>query len=155
MTSPSGPPAEADPPQRVSTFELFFDLVFVFTITQLTSSLARDVTLAAAGRLLLVFGVLWWMYGGYAWLTNERTPSLAPERLLLLVGMAGFLVIGLSVPHAFGPAGSRGRRAQPGSLAAWPVSVAVASGAVIALLTVVVAAALTLERRAERATVEA
>ena len=109
MTSPSGPPAEADPPQRVSTVELFFDRVFVFTITQLTSSLARDVTLAAAGRLLLVFGVLWWMYGGYAWLTNERTPSLAPERLLLLVGMAGFLVIGLSVPHAFGPAGSRGR----------------------------------------------
>lgn len=78
-------------PQRVSTLELFFDLVFVFTITQLTTTLAENVTLAAAGRLLLVFGVLWWMYGGYAWLTNARTPTRATERLLLLLGMAGFL----------------------------------------------------------------
>ena len=109
MTSPSGQAAAADPPQRVSTLELFFDLVFVFTITQLTSSLADDVTPAAAGRVLLIFGVLWWMYGGYAWLTNERTPARAPERLLLLVGMAGFLVIGLSIPHAFGPLGEHGR----------------------------------------------
>jgi low temperature requirement protein LtrA len=107
--SPGGDPAEAEPPQRVSTLELFFDLVFVFTITQLTSTLAGSVTVPAAGRLLLVFGVLWWMYGGYAWLTNARTPSAPPERLLLLLGMAGFLVIGLSIPHAFGAAGAHGR----------------------------------------------
>jgi low temperature requirement protein LtrA len=109
VTSPSAQAPTADQPQRVSTLELFFDLVFVFTLTQLTSYLARDVTLASAGRVLLIFGVLWWMYGGYAWLTNTRTPSLAPERLLLLLGMAGFLVIGLSIPHAFGAAGSHGR----------------------------------------------
>jgi low temperature requirement protein LtrA len=108
VTSQNGQAPEADLPHRVSTLELFFDLVFVFTITQLTSYLARDVTLAAAGRVLLVFGLLWWMYGGYAWLTNTRTPSRAPERLLLLLGMAGFLVIGLSVPHAFGADGSHG-----------------------------------------------
>ena len=108
VTSPSGQAPPADRPQRVSTLELFFDLVFVFTITQLTSYLARAVTLAAAGQVLLVFGLLWWMYGGYAWLTNARTPSRAPERLLLLLGMAGFLVIGLSIPHAFGANGSHG-----------------------------------------------
>jgi low temperature requirement protein LtrA len=89
------------PPLRVSTLELFFDLVFVFTITQLTGVLAGDLTAGGALRVLLVFGVLWWMYGGYAWLTNARTPRQLPERLLLLLGMAGFLVIGLALPHAF------------------------------------------------------
>ena len=92
-----------DAPLRVSTLELFFDLVFVFTITQLTSLLARDgVTGADALQVLLIFGVLWWMYGGYAWLTNTRTPSRTPERLLLLLGMAGFLIVGLAIPEAFG-----------------------------------------------------
>jgi low temperature requirement protein LtrA len=91
----------ADLPLRVSTLELFFDLVFVFTITQLTGVLARDLTAVGALRVLLIFGVLWWMYGGYAWLTNARTPAALPERLLLLLGMAGFLVIGLAIPQAF------------------------------------------------------
>jgi low temperature requirement protein LtrA len=104
MTSPS-----ERLPVRVSTLELFFDLVFVFTITQLTSLLARDVSFATAGRVLLVFGVLWWMYGAYAWLTNSRTPVQTPERLLLLLGMAGFLIIGLAIPQSFGTPASHGR----------------------------------------------
>ena len=108
MTSPPAQ-TDSDLPLRVSTLELFFDLVFVFTITQLTSMLARDISFAAAGRVLLIFGLLWWMYGGYAWLTNTRTPSRAPERLLLLVGMAGFLIIGLAIPDAFGSSGTHGR----------------------------------------------
>ena len=106
------PPEQRDSagvPLRVSTLELFFDLVFVFTITQLTSVLARDMSFAAAGRVLLIFGVLWWMYGGYAWLTNTRAPARAPERLLLLLGMAGFLIIGLAIPDAFGTAAGHGR----------------------------------------------
>ncbi len=89
-------------PLRVSTLELFFDLVFVFAITQLTGVLARDLTLAAAARVLLIFGVLWWMYGGYVWLSNARPPARSPERLLLLCGMAGFLIVGLAIPGAFG-----------------------------------------------------
>jgi low temperature requirement protein LtrA len=71
--------------------------------------LARDMSLAAAARVLLVFGVLWWMYGGYAWLTNTRTPVRSPERLLLLLGMAGFLIIGLAIPSAFGTSTTHGR----------------------------------------------
>src|SRR6266496_3376853 len=93
---------EGEAPLRVSTLELFFDLVFVFAITQLTSILSHDVSVAAGLRVLLIFGVLWWMYGGYVWLANARTPSRTTERLLMLAGMAGFLIMGLAIPEAFG-----------------------------------------------------
>ena len=92
----------AEGPLRVSTLELFFDLVFVFAITQLTGTLAHDVTVLDGVRVLLIFGALWWMYDGYVWLSNARTPARTAERLLMLTGMAGFLVVGLSIPHAFG-----------------------------------------------------
>jgi low temperature requirement protein LtrA len=93
---------QPDLPLRVSTLELFFDLVFVFAITQLTGILAHDASVIGGVRVLLVFGALWWMYEGYVWLSNARTPVRTPERLLMLVGMAGFLVVGLAIPHAFG-----------------------------------------------------
>ncbi|HTT54678.1 MAG TPA: low temperature requirement protein A [Streptosporangiaceae bacterium] len=98
-------PAEATPdaPLRVSTLELFFDLVFAFTLTQLSALLdGAGLSATSIVQVLLVFGVLWWMYGGYAWLTNTRSPDRAPERLLLLVGMAGFLVVGLAIRNGFG-----------------------------------------------------
>ncbi len=92
-----------DAPLRVSTLELFFDLVFAFTLTQLSALLDHaGLSPASIVQVLLVFGVLWWMYGGYAWLTNTRTPDRTPERLLLLVGMAGFLVVGLAIRTGFG-----------------------------------------------------
>ena len=90
-----------DAPLRVSTLELFFDLVFVFAITQLTGILAHDVTVEDGFRVLLIFGALWWMYGGYVWLANARTPSRTTERLLMLTGMAGFLIMALAIPDAF------------------------------------------------------
>ncbi len=61
--------------QKVSTLELFFDLVFVFTLTQLASLLRHDPTFEGAARTVLVFSVLYWMYGGYVWLTNRVTPE--------------------------------------------------------------------------------
>jgi low temperature requirement protein LtrA len=99
MTEPEG---DNGLPLRVSTLELFFDLVFVFAITQLTGILAHDVTVLDRVRVLLVFGALWWMYGGYVWLSNARTPVRGSERMLMLLGMAGFLIVGLAIPRAFG-----------------------------------------------------
>ncbi|MFF3209917.1 low temperature requirement protein A [Streptomyces sp. NPDC002886] len=90
---------------RVSTLELFFDLVFVFTITQLTVLLADDLTPRGAGRVLLIFTVLFWMYGGYAYLTNQVPPDRPVRRLLILLAMGAFLVCALAVPTAFGDGG--------------------------------------------------
>ena len=90
---------------RVSTIELFFDLVFVFTITQLTSVLVAEPNATGVARVALIFGNLWWMYGGYAWLTNAVPPTETGLRLLMLVGMGAYLVVALSIPRAFGEAG--------------------------------------------------
>ena len=99
-------PQEATQPSvRVSTLELFFDLVFVFTITQLAETLAEHLTLAVLGDVMLILAVVWWMYSGYAWLTNAVAPNSTMRRTLLLTGMAGFLVMALAIPEAFGEYG--------------------------------------------------
>jgi low temperature requirement protein LtrA len=91
---------------RVSTLELFFDLVFVFVITQLTAVLAHDTTLRGLLQVVLMLGVIWWMYSGYVWLTNAVSPDRIERKLVLLGGMAAFLVVALAVPHAFGAGGA-------------------------------------------------
>jgi low temperature requirement protein LtrA len=99
-------PEEAQQPSiRVSTLELFFDLVFVFTITQLAETLAEDLTPATLGNVMLILAVVWWMYSGYAWLTNAVAPNSTTRRTLLLTGMAGFLLMALAIPEAFGEYG--------------------------------------------------
>jgi low temperature requirement protein LtrA len=95
------PPGQAEQVERVSTLELFFDLVFVFTITQLTAVLSNDPTPRGLLRVVLMLGVIFWMYGGYAWMTNAVATDRAARRLLLLGGMAGFLVLALAIPRAF------------------------------------------------------
>ncbi|WP_061289714.1 low temperature requirement protein A [Herbidospora cretacea] len=101
-------PAEQQTPEpelRVSTLELFFDLVFVFTITQLThvlvDGLEAGVPLEGALRVLLVFGVMWWMYSGYVWLLNSVPPVRPARRVLVLLGMTGFLLMALAIPGTF------------------------------------------------------
>jgi low temperature requirement protein LtrA len=91
--------------QRVTTLELFFDLVFVFTITQLTAVLYRAPTVRSVVQVVLMLGVIWWMYGGYAWMTNTVSAHNAKRRLLLLGGMTGYFVLALAIPHAFAGSG--------------------------------------------------
>jgi low temperature requirement protein LtrA len=92
---------QGDEVTRVSTLELFFDLVFVFTITQLTTVLVDHPNARGVLQVVLMLGVIWWMYGGYAWLTNAVAPDRASRRLLLLGGMAAYLVLALSITDAF------------------------------------------------------
>ena len=94
-----------EPAVRVSTLELFFDLVFVSTFTALTTVLAADLSVRGWVRVGLMLGVILWMYGGYAWLTNAVAPTSRVRRTLFLTGMGGFLAIALAIPEAFGAAG--------------------------------------------------
>jgi low temperature requirement protein LtrA len=90
---------------RVTTFELFFDLVFVFAFTGVTGSLARDTTWEHFGQAVLIFAVLWWAWGSYAWLTNAVATDEVGSRLVVLLAMAALLVVGLAVPDAFDSSG--------------------------------------------------
>ena len=87
----------------VTPLELFFDLVFVFAITQVTTLLADDLTWWGMLRGFAVLTVVWWAWGGYAWLTNTiNIDDDVASRLVLLVAMAVMLVVGLATPGAFG-----------------------------------------------------
>ena len=86
---------------RVTSLELFFDLVFVFTLTQLTALLARSLSWESLLQSFLIFIVLFWMYGGYVWLTNSIPPVTPGRQLLLIAGMAAFLICALAIPNAF------------------------------------------------------
>jgi len=95
----------ADRAVRVSTLELFFDLVFVFTLTQFTRLLAEQPDAIGLVKVVLLFSVVWYAYDSFAWLTNALALDVVAYRLLLLEGMAGFLVMALAIPSTFAGGG--------------------------------------------------
>ena len=86
--------------ERVSTLELFFDLIFVFTITQVARVVSAAHGSAAIGHAALILTIAWWMYGGYAWLTNNIGTQGLSLRLWMLAGMGAYFVMALSIPRA-------------------------------------------------------
>lgn len=96
----------SDESLRVSPLELFLDLVFVFTITQLTAGLVHHLSVGGVLQVMVMFAVIWWMYDAFTWVTNAMPPSTHGRRGLLLLAMAGFLVISLAIPHAFEGSGA-------------------------------------------------
>ncbi|MBE1532659.1 low temperature requirement protein A [Actinomadura algeriensis] len=100
MTS-SPTPTDEEEVYGVTTLELFFDLVFVFTLIRLTDVLIGEFSPLGLFQIVLMFGVLWWMYGGYAWLTNMTAPKATAHRLLILAGMGGFFMVAIGTPTAF------------------------------------------------------
>jgi low temperature requirement protein LtrA len=87
--------------KRVAPLELFFDLVFVFALTQVTKLMSDKPTWEGLGQGMLVLGLLWWAWGAYAWLTNYIAAEEDRERLLMFAAMGAFLIAALAVPHAF------------------------------------------------------
>ena len=88
--------------ERVTALELFFDLVFVLALTQCTALMAATPTWEGLIQALLVLAMLWWSWGGYAWLTSVVDPEEGAVRIAIFAAMAAFLVAALAVPDAFG-----------------------------------------------------
>jgi low temperature requirement protein LtrA len=87
--------------QRVTPLELFFDLVFVFALTQVTGLMSADPTWHGLGVGLLVLAAVWGAWATNAWLTNALEPEEGIVRLAMFGSMAAMLVVGLAVPESF------------------------------------------------------
>ena len=99
----AAPSSAAEPSiQRVSTVELFFDLVFVFAITQLTGLVAHPHAPSDYLQALLVLLTLMWIYAGYTWLTSNLAIQRPVQRQLLFFALSGFFIMALGIPDVFG-----------------------------------------------------
>jgi low temperature requirement protein LtrA len=96
----AAPPPDTDQ-KRVEPLELFFDLVFVFALTQVTARLAEDLSWGGLLRGLLVLAAIWWAWAAYAWLTNEVDGERRGVRLAIVGAMIAMLLASLAIPGAF------------------------------------------------------
>ena len=94
----------------VTPLELFFDLVFVFALTQVTAFMAESLTWQGLIRGVLIVTLLWWAWTGYAWLANVVPADERPITLAILTGMGAMFVLALCIPEAYedGPGGLNG-----------------------------------------------
>jgi low temperature requirement protein LtrA len=92
----------AEPEQRVTALELFFDLVFVFAITQVTAFIAHDPTWTRLLQGMAILVAVWWAWGSYAWLGNTAGSDEGLFRVTLFAAAGAMLVAAIAVPNAFG-----------------------------------------------------
>lgn len=91
----------SDESHRVTPFELFFDLVFVFAFTQVTEYMAHEHSAVGVLQALVILSVLWWSWTSYSWLGNQTFVDEGPVRLGMAVAMAAMFVVALVIPEAF------------------------------------------------------
>src|SRR5580704_10907944 len=94
-------PQAANQHSRVTYAELFFDLVFVFAVTQVSHTLLGRFTPLGAVQTTLLFLAVWWVWVYTSWITNWLNPERTPVRILLFLLMLGGLVLSTSIPKAF------------------------------------------------------
>src|SRR3712207_5799535 len=106
VSDPGGPlRARNGGEQRVTPLELFFDLVYVFAITQLTHRLLEHLTLSSALETLMLLLVVWGVWIYTAWFTNWFDPTRLAVRLVLVAVMLASLLMSVAIPEAFGERG--------------------------------------------------
>ena len=86
---------------KVTFVELFFDLVFVFAVTQLSHSLLEHFTAIGAVQTALMLMAVWWVWIYTSWATNWLDPEKTAVRLMLFALMLVGLVLSTSIPLAF------------------------------------------------------
>jgi low temperature requirement protein LtrA len=96
---------DAGTAHRVTPLELFFDLVFVFAITQVTGFLSDHESWDGLLQGVMLLGALWWAWAAYAWLTNTLNPEEGAVRIAVFCVIASMLIVSLAVPKAFSTAG--------------------------------------------------
>ena len=87
---------------EVTNLELFFDLVYVFAITQISEFVREHLSLFGVFEAALLFLAVWWAWMFTAWATNWANPDTVRVRLMLVVAMLASLVLAAVLPHAFG-----------------------------------------------------
>jgi low temperature requirement protein LtrA len=102
-----------DEAHGVTTLELFFDLVFVFAITQITAFMASDLGLRGCLRGLVLLSLLWFAWCSYSWLGNQAHADEGILRGAYIVAMAAMFVVALAIPEAWGDEGGPQRTAAP------------------------------------------
>ena len=99
-----------DAAPRVTNMELFFDLVYVFAITQLSDFLFAHLSFRGALEGLIMFAAVWWAWNYTAWATNWIDPESIPGAALMILLMAISLVMSAAIPQAFEGRGLRSSR---------------------------------------------
>lgn len=97
----SDPGARGNDSGSVGKLELFFDLVFVYAMSQVTELILTDVFWRGFGRGALALLAVWWAWVCFAWLTNTFTTTRVPNRLLVIAAMAAMLLAASALPTAF------------------------------------------------------
>ena len=92
----------AEGTQRATSLELFYDLVFVFAVTQVSHLLLADLTWRGAGQATVILLAVWWSWNYTTWATNELDPESPVVRLLVIGVMLASLTMAIAIPHAFG-----------------------------------------------------
>jgi low temperature requirement protein LtrA len=88
--------------QRATSLELFYDLVFVFAVTQISHHLLAHLSWEGAGQSALLLAVVWWSWNYTTWVTNELDPESPVVRVLMIALMLASLMMAVAIPHAFG-----------------------------------------------------
>src|SRR5918999_376766 len=94
--------ARTEGEQRATFFELFFDLVYVFAVTQLSHHLLANITWSRAAETAFMLVALYWAWNYTTWMTNWFDPDTVPVRLVLVFVMLASLLMAIAIPEGFG-----------------------------------------------------